>query len=128
MESPRIDEALDSLSGASWCSTLDLASGYWQVAVDEKDQPKTAFATRHGLFEFTVMALGLCNAPAKFERLMEKVLAGLQWYKCLVCLDIIIFGKTFREALENFRCILERLLKHKLVLKPKKYSRKKSTI
>jgi hypothetical protein len=52
---------------------------------------------------------------------MERVLAGLQWYKCLVYLDdIIIFGKTFEEALENLRCILERLLKHRLVLKPKK--------
>jgi hypothetical protein len=118
---PRIDEALDSLAGASWFSTLDLASGYWQVAMDENDQPKTAFATRHGLFEFTVMSFGLCNAPATFERLMEKVLAGLQWQKCLVYLDdIIIFGKTFEEALENLRCILERLLKHRLVLKPKK--------
>ena len=51
---------------------------------------------------------------------MEKVLAGLQWHKCLVYIDdIISFGKTI-EALENLRCILEWLLLHKLVLKPRK--------
>jgi hypothetical protein len=89
--------------------------------MDEKDQAKTAFATRHGLFEFKVMSFGLCNAPATFERLMEKVLAGLQWHKCLVYIDdIIIFGRTFEEALTNLRCILERLVLHHLVLKPKK--------
>lgn len=49
---PRIDDALDSLSNACWFSTLDLASGYWQVEVDPKDKPKTAFITRQGLFEF----------------------------------------------------------------------------
>ena len=57
------------------------------------DREKTAFTTRHGLFEFQVMAFGLCNAPSTFQRLMEFVLAGLQWQTCLVYLDdVIVFG------------------------------------
>ena len=43
------------------------------------DRPKTAFATRRGIFEFNVMPFGLSCAPVTFERLMESVLAGLQW-------------------------------------------------
>lgn len=97
---PRIDDSLDMLSGAYWFSTLDLASGYWQVAMDEKDKEKTAFITRGGLFEFEVLPFGLCNAPSTFERLMEKVLSGLQWNTCLVYLDdVIIFGKNFMRNL-----------------------------
>ncbi|UYV67046.1 K02A2.6-like, partial [Cordylochernes scorpioides] len=61
---PRIDDALDSLAGSSYFSTMDLRSGYWQIEVDEKDREKTAFITPDGLYEFRVMPFGLCNAPA----------------------------------------------------------------
>ena len=76
---PRIDETLDALSGTKFFTTLYLASGYWQVEMGAADREKTAFATRHGLFEFQVMPFGLCNAPGTFQRLMAFVLAGLQW-------------------------------------------------
>ena len=51
---PRIDATLDALSGFSLFSTLDLASGYWQVKVAEPDKEKTAFSTPQGHFEFNV--------------------------------------------------------------------------
>ena len=71
---PRIDDSLNSLSGQSWFSMLDLASGYWQVRLSEDAKPKTAFATHSGLFQFAVMPFGLCSAPATFERLMSQVM------------------------------------------------------
>jgi hypothetical protein len=71
---PRIDDTLDTLAGAKWFSTLDLKSGNWQVDVHPDDREKTAFLTGQGLWQFTVLPLGLCNAPATFERLMETVL------------------------------------------------------
>lgn len=70
--------------------------------MNEADKPKTAFVTRSGLFQFTVMPFGLCNSPATFERLMEVVLAGLNFNVCLVYIDdIIISGKTFMKRLKT---------------------------
>jgi hypothetical protein len=74
---PRIDDTLDTLSGAKWFSTLDLKSGYWKIDVHIDDKEKTAFSSGQGLWQFTVMPFGLCNAPATFERLMETVLRDL---------------------------------------------------
>lgn len=118
---PRIDDALDSLSHACWFSTLDLASGYWQVEVDPKDRYKTAFITRQGLFEFNVLSFGLCNAPSTFQRLMDLILADLQWTTCLVYLDdIIVFGRTFQEHLARLDEVLVKLQQANLKIKPSK--------
>ena len=96
---PRIDESLDSLSGAKYFCTADMASSFWQVSVCEKDRPKTAFITHKGLFEFRHIPFRLANSPKTFERLMEIVLTGLQYERALVYLDdIIVFGKTFSET------------------------------
>ena len=75
---PRIDNTLDMLAGKRWFSTLDLASGCWQVSLSLEVRCKTAFVTHSGLFQFKVMPFGLCNAPATFERLMDRVLQGLR--------------------------------------------------
>ena len=118
---PRIDDTLDALTGACWFSTLDLASGYWQVEVDPDDREKTAFVTPFGIHQFRVMPFGLCNAPGTFQRLMELVLAGLNWTTCLVYLDdIIIFSRTVEEHLQRLQEILERLKNAGLKLKPSK--------
>ena len=89
------DDSLDSLARAKCFTILDLASGYWQVEIEEVDRDKTGFATNKGLYWFKMMPFGLCNAPGTFERLMEVVIRGLQYEYCLVYLDnMIIFAPT----------------------------------
>ncbi|KRZ81808.1 Retrovirus-related Pol polyprotein from transposon, partial [Trichinella sp. T8] len=118
---PRIDDTLDALAGSQWFSTLDLASGYWQVEVAEPDREKTAFSTPMGLFQFRVMPFGLCNAPATFQRLMENALRGLTFKGCLVYLDdIIVYGRTEEEHLERLEGVLSRLQSVGLKIKPEK--------
>ena len=115
---PRIDDSLNSLIGQAWFSTLDLASGYWQVRLSENAKPKTAFATHSGLFQFAVMPFGLCNAPATFERLMSQVMCGLHWKRCLVYIDdILVFGNDFESALHNLELVLDRVAEYGLQLK-----------
>ena len=118
---PRIDDLLDALHGAKWFSTLDLKSGYWQVPIAEQDKEKTAFRTSsRQLFEFNQVPFGLCNAPATFSRLMDRVLAGLHWETCLFYLDdIIVFSSTWEEHLARLREVFERLRHAKLKLGPR---------
>ena len=118
---PRIDETLDSLGGNQWFCTLDLQSGYWQIAMKEEDKEKTAFTSHIGLYQFELMPFGLCNAPATFEAMMETLLSDLLWRKCLVYLDdVIVFGKTFEECALNLGEVLDRIRCNGLTLKPKK--------
>lgn len=118
---PKIDECLDTLSGSNWFSTLDLASGYYQVPLHENDKEKTAFSTRKGHFQYVTMPFGLANSPSSFERLMEICLRGLQWkVACLYLDDVICFGRTYEEAIANLDSVIGRFQKANLVLKTTK--------
>jgi hypothetical protein len=118
---PRINDNLDTLAGGIWFSTLDLKSWYWQVDVHPDDKEKTAFSTGQGLWPFTVMPFGVCNAPATFERLIEKVLRGLAYDSCLVYLDdLIVIGRTLHEHLTNLRKVFQRFREARLKLNPEK--------
>ena len=115
---PRIEESLDSLCGARWFSTIDLASGYNQVPVAEEDKPKTAFCTPFGLFEFNRMPFGLCNAPSTFQRLMQRMFGGQQGQSLLLYLDdIIVFSSSVSEHLQRLEAVLGRLQQEGLKVK-----------
>lgn len=105
-----IDELLHHIAGAKFFSSLDLQSGYWQVPVAPEDQEKTAFITRDGLFEFTVMLFGLTNAPATFQRLMNTVLNDLRW-KCVVVYldDVNIYSSDWDQHLKDLRATFDRI-------------------
>lgn len=99
---PRIEDSLTSLHQAQWYSTLDLASGYWQVKVEEQDRAKTAFTTPFGLFEFERMPFGLCNAPATFQRLMQRCMGEQLATLALVYLDdVILYSVDFDSHLQH---------------------------
>ena len=118
---PRTQDCFDAVAGSTLFSSMDITSAYNQIPIREKDIPKTAFVTKHGLFEFTTMPFGLCNAPATFERLMELALAGLQWKICLIYLDdVLVFSKTFDEHMNRLNAVLDRIRKANLKLKPVK--------
>ena len=118
---PRIDDALDSLAGSNYFTTLDLQSGYHQVAMHPSSKEKTAFISHAGLYEFNVMSFGLTNAPPNFQRLMSRLLHGLEWKICLIYIDdIIVFSKTFEEHLSRLSLVFDRLREASLKLKPKK--------
>jgi hypothetical protein len=118
---PKIEECLDVLSGSSWFSTVDLRSGYHQVAMHPDDIQKTAFITRRGSFAFKVMPFGLCNAPATFQRLMDVTMAEINYDICLVYLDdILVYSQDISTHLERLEALFNRLRYANLKIKPSK--------
>ena len=78
--------------------------------MEESHKQYAAFATRRGLFEFNRMPFGLCGAPFTFQKVMNKILSKENWIKCVIYLDdVLVFGKTFDELLENLNVVLVKL-------------------
>ena len=72
-------------------------------------------------YNFKVMPYGMCNSGARFERLMELILAGLHWTTCLLYVDdIICFSKTVDEHISRLDEILNRIREAGLKLSPNK--------
>ena len=118
---PSIQEIFDSMHGTTIFSTMDLTSGYWQFPVDETSIPKTAFCSHMGNYEFVRMPFGLKNAPAIFQRTVNKVLSGLTGKICWVYIDdIVVFSKTPEEHALHLSIIFDRLAAANLKLKRKK--------
>jgi hypothetical protein len=115
---PRIEDLFDQMNGASVFSKIDLRSGYHQLKIRESDIPKTAFRTRYGLYEYTVMSFGLTNAPAYFMYLMNKVfMEYLDKFVVVFIDDILIFSKTEEEHEEHLKLVLEKLRSNQLYAK-----------
>ncbi|GJY42709.1 putative reverse transcriptase domain-containing protein [Tanacetum coccineum] len=115
---PRIDDLFDQLQGACCFSKIDLRSGYHQLRVREEDIPKTAFRTRYGHFEFTVMPFGMTNAPAIFMDLMNRVCKPyLDKFVIVFIDDILIYSKSEEEHEVHLKTILDLLKKEKLYAK-----------
>lgn len=120
---PLIEETLDKMRGINYFSSLDLASGFWQVEIEEKDKEKTAFVCSAGLFEFNVMPFGLTNAPATFQRMMDEVIADMDWRVGSDYIDDLIVGSlTFEEHLSNLASLFKRLTEYGLTVKLSKCS------
>ncbi|KAL0849026.1 hypothetical protein ABMA28_013399 [Loxostege sticticalis] len=109
---PNITDILDKLGRAQYFSTIDLASGYHQVEMDERDIEKTAFTTdRH--YEFLRMPFGLKNAPSTFQRLMNNILRDLLYDTCIVYLDdILIYSVSLQDHIKKLKRVFDRLREH----------------
>jgi hypothetical protein len=104
---PRIDDLFDQLKGACVFSKIDLRSGYHQLKIQASDIPKTAFITQYGLYEYTVMSIGLTNAPTYFMYLMNKVfMEYLDKFMVVFIDDILIFSKNEEEHDKHLRLVL----------------------
>ena len=119
---PRIPEMISRLRDARVFSTLDAASGYWQIQLEESAKPFTAFTVpRLGHFEFNVMPFGLKNAPAVFQRAMDFALSGLDPLFCMIYIDdILVHSSTPEQHLLDLERLFDRLASFNIVINPTK--------
>lgn len=107
---PRIDDIFDHLAQAEYYTTIDFKSGYFQVGLDPKDRPKTAFSTRDQHYQFKVLPQGVTNGPPAFQRIVSQILGPTRWQHSLAYLDdVIIYSPTFDQHLIHLDDILNRL-------------------
>ena len=106
---PNITDLLDKLGRCQYFSTLDLASGFHQIQMNEEDIQKTAFSCENGHYEYLRMPFGLKNAPSTFQRVMDNILRGIHNEKCAVYLDdVIIYSTSLDEHIQKLREIFQR--------------------
>lgn len=118
---PTFEEIVANLNKQKYYSSIDLNQGYLQMRGKEEDREKTAFVEQSGLYQFNRMPFGLKNAPPTFQRLMDKVLAGLKYNSCFVYLDdIMVFGSSLDEHNRNLKAVIQRLTEAGLTIKQSK--------
>lgn len=107
---PHMEDLFDRLQGAQYFSKIDLRTGFYQIALAEEDRAKTAFRTRYGHFEWTVLPMGLTNAPATFQHLMNHTFREFLDRCVLVFLDdIVVYSRTLDDHVRDVRAVLQRL-------------------
>ena len=115
---PRIDDLFDQLTGAKVFSKIDLRSGYYQIKIRPEDISKTAFTTRYGSYEYTVVSFGLTNAPSTFMQLMNSVfMEYLDKFVVIFIDDILIYSPSKEEHDQHLRLVLQKLREHRLYAK-----------
>ena len=103
---PKIDEIYARLMGSGICSTFDMRSGYYHMALSERARPKTAFVSAYGKWEFKRCPFGLAQAPAYFQRLVNEVLSGLEFAFGYLD-DILVFSPNMSKHLQHRRYLFE---------------------
>ena len=120
---PVVNELFDELKGAAWFTKLDMRAGYHQIRICPGDEPKTAFKTHHGHWEFKVMPFGLTNAPATFQAVMNQMFSEqLRKFVLVFVDDILVYSPTLEEHLLYLQQVFTILQQHKFLLKHSKCS------
>ena len=104
----RSDYVFSTLAGSKYFTLLDALKGDHQVEIEEADREKTAFVSYKGLYQFKRLPFGLKNAPAQFQRLMDKIIGGLRWQAALVYIDdLLIYSTTWQDHLSHLETIMK---------------------
>ena len=115
---PRIDDNLDRLKEAKYITVLDLASGFWQIPIEEADKEKLAFITPMGNYEWNVLPFGFTNSPAIFQRAISETLDPFLYICCLVFIDdIAIYSDSFEQHLMDCEAIFTKLAEYRWKVK-----------
>ena len=120
---PRADDIFDSIghSKAKYFSSMDMASGFWQIPLDPETKHKTGIITHHGVWNWNKLPFGLMSAPTAFQKTMATIFRDLNWKQVLIYVDdILLISASFEDHLKHLFEVFQRLKQANLTLKPSK--------
>ena len=100
---PRIADCIDQIGNAKFVSTFDMLKGYWQVPLTQRAREISAFVTPSGLYQYKVMPFGMKNAPATFQRMVNKLVRDIDGCEGYID-DVVIFSDNWSDHI----CQIER--------------------
>ena len=117
---PHKGDLLGRIVGAKLFSKFDLKSGFWQVAVAEKDKFKTAFSIPVGNYKWNVMPFGLKHAPSKFQKVMDTIFKPYAEWLLAYIDDLLIFSRNLQDHFRHLKIFMKLVKRNGLVLRKKK--------
>lgn len=118
---PRISNLFETLRNANYFTALDCTEGFFQVPIKPEDKHKTAFVTPQGLYQFTRCPFGFTNSPAVYQRAMNNIFQDGLYTKVVIYIDdILVFGKTIEELMDNTRWVFDKCREYTVKLKKSK--------
>ena len=90
---PRVEDCIDYTESSKYVTKFDLLNGYWQVPLSNTAKEISALVTPDGFFQYKVMPFGMKNAPATFQRMINKIIAGLEGCQGYID-DVIVYGNS----------------------------------
>lgn len=105
---PRMEDCVDRVGNAAFVTKIDLLKGYWQVPLSDRAKEISAFVTPDHFLHYTVMAFGLRNAPATFQRLVNRVIDGMHNIEAYLD-DLVIYSASWSEHVKQLHVLFSRL-------------------
>ena len=124
---PRIADCIDQIGNAKFVSTFDMLKGYWQIPLTQRAREISAFVTPSGLYQYKVMPFGMKNAPATFQRMVNKLVRDIDGCEGYID-DVVIFSDNWSDHIRQIKCFFQKMREAKLTINLMKSEFGKATV
>ena len=124
---PRIADCIDQIGNAKFVSTFDMLKGYWQVPLTRRAREISAFVTPSGLYQYKVMPFGMKNAPATFQRMVNKLVRDIDGCEGYID-DVVIFSDNWSDHIRQIKRFFQIMREAKLTINLMKSEFGKATV
>ena len=124
---PRIADCIDQIGNAKFVSTFDMLKGYWQVPLTQRAREISAFVTPSGLYQYKVMPFGMKNAPATFQRMVNKLVRDIDGCEGYID-DVVIFSDNWSDHIRQIKRFFQIMREAKLTINLMKSEFGKATV
>ena len=124
---PRIADCIDQIGNAKFVSTFDMLKGYGQVPLTQRAREISMFVTPSGLYQYKVISFGMKNAPATFQRMVNKLVRDIDGCEGYID-DVVIFSDNWSDHIHQIKCFFQIMREAKLTINLMKSEFGKATV